>query len=245
MNIMISILFLLGTLSLAAMELPLYKSTNHFVFYCFEKDHAATDDLARVAEEHYTQMAQEWNHQLNNKIHYYVYPDIKSFHEAIGKPDAQDWLIGENKDKAFHRVSPANPGSFHSYESCVNASIVLLVGSFLHDIYGSYEDNTRWLYQGLGYYKAKRYSVERLRSKINDGLIVPTILELETLGSNDQLYFDRESFLVSGCLVDYMINRFGLPAIQRLLQDYSAFETIFGISKQELYASFMQSLDQQ
>lgn len=227
-----------------AFALPRYKETDHFILNCLETDQAATDELALQAENFYDQLTHDLNHNYSQKIEINIYPDVKSFHEATNQPTAPDWIIGKSEGNIIYSVSPLNPGPDHSADSIACSIKTSMTVSFIREKYNNHQSIPRWLHQGVGLYKAHYYpQASKIMAKQLDQL--PTIEDLEKVAKNDSIGFDKlHGFGVSYSLIEFIDQKWGWATILRLLEDYSKFDEIIGISKSAFREQWIEYIKQ-
>jgi hypothetical protein len=211
--------------------LPFYKETEHFQAYCVEQDYAAAETLLQDLEQFWG----KWSEDLFpvsclNKVKLNIYPDIQSYHSTIfGNSSHPDWLVCTRQGNSLSIVSPQNPGPIHSEESVMKCGRLCL-GWFLTS--QKYDTLPFWLSAGLSYCEVKIYTKEQvyqyLLNKRNEIDIAPPFLLEEP-----RQVAKRADLVASYVLTEFLIDRWGLEKAFAVLNDYSSFETILGVSKEE------------
>lgn len=216
-------------------ELTLYKETERFKVFCTQIDYDVADEMLNIEETFFKQLSIEFDHQYNNRVLLYIYPDLASFHNAINLPNAPDWIIGETNNKNERKtVSPRNPGPKHSYDSVIRANKNGLVTLFIYDKYKNQSPIPYWLHQGVSLYKADFYSDKKIKTLTENISLLPTIEQLEDIEKNNAIAFAQvKGFFVSFSIIKFIDQKWGWNSILELLNDYSKFEKIFKVSKQE------------
>lgn len=216
-------LFLLGILSfqsLFASDLHFSASSEHFEIACTEQDIKESNALLQLSELLYAQLSQEFRYQFPDKIHVCLFPDIISLHRAINKEDAPDWWI-ISFGSQIRMVSPRNPGPYHSAENVRKAFLKTLVEAFIYNKFNKH-NAPWWLVAGVS---AKRvdWPYHQLPS------FFPKIQELEVA-----TYGIPGMGWCAMSLTSYIEEKYGKEFLLKLLEDYSSFEQVLGLSKEEL-----------
>lgn len=216
-------LFLLGMLSfqsLFASNLHFSSSSEHFEIACAEQDIEESIALLQLSEPLYAQLSQEYHYQFPDKIHVRLFPDITSLHQAIHREDAPDWWI-INFGSPIQMVSPRNPGPYHSAKNLRKAFLKTLVEAFIYNKFSNH-NAPWWLVTGVS---AKRvdWPYHPLPS------FYPKIQELEAA-----TYGIPGMGWCAMSLTSYIETQYGKESLHKLLEDYSSFEAVLGLSKEEL-----------
>ncbi|MGE0207290.1 MAG: hypothetical protein AB7R69_05585 [Candidatus Babeliales bacterium] len=212
--------------------LSLYKETDHFKIYCTDVDCAVADNILDEAEVFFEQLTSDFNHKFEgSKILFNIYPDLVSFHKAIAWDAAPDWVVAFHDKNSTTMCSPLNPGPHHSYASLMKSSKNGLVQFFIHDTFKG-QTIPRWLYQGVTLYKTNYYSDQSINELFYEDGSLPLFEQLENV--EDTLAFDKlNGFSASFWMVRFLNERWGWNTILGLLENYSNFEAILGITKKE------------
>jgi hypothetical protein len=222
-------------------ELPLYKETSHFKLYCTAVDQVVSDDMLNHLEILFEKLSYEFEHNYSKKISFYVYPDLASFHQAIDCPDAADWVGSYVNENVIKTVSPNNPGPIHNYNSVMKSKELGLVAVFIYNKYPKHGFIPRWLHQGVGLYKANYFSSNTLKSLDKNIDALPALKQLESINKEDDVAFNNANgFQVSQSLVQFMYEKWGWNSILALLEDYSKFEEILNVNKEEFHAQWIE-----
>jgi RNA polymerase sigma-70 factor (ECF subfamily) len=216
-------------------ELRLYKETEQFKLFCTPVDDTVANEMLQTEEMFFNKLTKEFDHIYSKQVLIYIYPDLKTFHEAINWPDAPDWVIGNTTKDERMTVSPRNPGPAHTYDSVMRSNINGLVMLYINDKYKNHDAIPRWLCQGVSLYKAHFYSSENIAHKLTQNtLALPTLEQLESVDKNNTLAFDKlNGFKASFSMVQFIDQKWGWRSILALLEDYSKFEEIVGLTKDE------------
>jgi hypothetical protein len=217
-------------------SLKLAKESKHFNFYSTNGDIKVLDTLAITLENNYSGITNHLGIKIDKKITVKVYPDVKTFHEAIDYPDAPDWLVGVCKGGQLMMVSPLNPGSAHTYASLMQVIVHEFVHMATSYARGDKGDTglPRWLSEGYAQYEAGQIN-DRIR-KIAELSVTaetpPTWTQLDTLSVME---FGRmNGYGLSVTIVEFLVVKYGIDKLVLLIKDPEHFETIYGLSKNAL-----------
>jgi RNA polymerase sigma-70 factor, ECF subfamily len=241
-------LMLIGLLTSSLMvhtlgALPLFKETEHFILFCTPTDQAVAEKIVNNAEMIYGQLAVDFKSECTSKINLEVYPDLESLHQALKWPDAPDWIACNYNIDIIRMVSPNNPGPAQTYDNVMRSNQSGVVATFIYNIYPHHSLIPRWLHQGVALYKMNRYSDKHLK-KLKENISSLTTFEyLEAIDKEDDITFlQANGFLVSYAMVQFIEQKWGWDSILALLADYTKFEEILKISKQEFWSQWIKYL---
>lgn len=196
-------------------DLKQQRETEHFVFYCMDQDVKALDDLAEALEGCYERTTTDLGKTPSGKVKVNIYPDIDSFHNAMGRPNAPDWSVGEAKNGALYMTSPLNPGPAHDYDGMLQ----IAVHEFVHIIINLFGNVPSYLHEGVACYEAGQNRYETLSSFIAgqmDQNKVPSLSSLEKFNSSSEgMYQYGPAF------VDFIARCYGFDAVVALLEGKS------------------------
>lgn len=193
-------------------DLKQQRETGHFVFYCMDQDVKALDDLAKALEGCYERTTTDLGRTPSGKVKVNIYPDIDSFHNAMGRPNAPDWSVGEAKNGALYMTSPLNPGPAHNYDDMLQ----IAVHEFVHIIISLFGNVPSYLHEGVACYEAGQNRYETLSSFIAgqmDQNKVPSLSSLEKFNSSSEgMYQYGPAF------IDFIARIYGFDAVVALLE---------------------------
>lgn len=196
-------------------DLKQQRETEHFVFYCMDQDVKALDDLAEVLEGCYERTTTDLGKTPSGKVKVNIYPDIQSFHNAMGRPNAPDWSVGEAKNGALHMTSPLNPGPSHDYDDMLQ----IAVHEFVHIIINLFGNVPSYLHEGVACYEARQYSYQELSEFVTN-----LMNKGQFLGLSDVEKFTSSSpgmYEYSYLFVDFIARIYGFDAVVALLEGKS------------------------
>jgi hypothetical protein len=223
---------------------PFHKETNHFQSYCNKSDQISADAFLAEGESYFTKLSKAFQHEYPIKISLIIYPNIERFHEAIDTPQAPSWCVSTACRHQILIVSLKNPGLVHTYQTLLRCEIVSLSKLFMKEKYP--RGLPGWLSQGAACYLADFYSnsydkawIFQKNKEITD---LPSFAELEQDETmvGKIVFYNRSAF----SLVDFIKQKWGWEKILALMEDYSSFEGILKVSKEDCRKEWIVYLDQ-
>lgn len=110
----------------------LLRSNARFEVWGLISEQAAADTVISILTNNYDRIADSLNTIFSHKIIVDIYPDLATYHAAIGWPTAPDWVVGNaTGDNKIDMVSPYNPGPVHSFSSMMNVTVHEMVHNFV------------------------------------------------------------------------------------------------------------------
>lgn len=223
-------------------EPKLQLETEHFEFYCVDSDKKCLKDLSKEIENNYERLTSDLKTSIEYKPKVYIYPNLKSFHEAINQPNAQDWLVGTAWNKDIKMVSPLNPGKSHDYQSIKK----VLLHEFVHVLQMNIADNPNsipiWLLEGTAMFETKQVDKNTLSFLKREAIAgkAPSLDELNENFYNGNNY----AYPYSYTIVDFIVNEYGYDKLIEITKDNSSIEKILGVSTEEFEKLWMQYIKQ-
>ncbi len=204
------------------------KETEHFVFAAMDQDKNAVEDLAKALEDCYERVTIDLKKAPTDKTIVEVYPDLASYHRAIGQPNAPDWSVGQYSlnDKRIRMVSPNNPGSSHDYEGVLEVA----VHEYVHRIVDLYGNQPSYLHEGVASYEAgQKGNVAIVLSDYRSNKLpkVAALNSFNTTSGDDRVYVYGYAY------IDFVVRNFGFDKVIALLEGKSRTTTL-GKSEDEL-----------
>ncbi len=226
-------------------SLTLEFTSENFNFYSEKQDIKVLEDLSNVLESNYLQLIKNMQTSFNSKIDVFIYPNIKSFHNAINQPDAPDWVVGAASKNELKMVTPLNPGSEHSYESLMKA----IVHELTHTIVLNFRKQglvglPNWLNEGYAYYEAKQLN-EAQRELVHAQLLnksIPSWNELEK--ANNFQFGDMNGYPISATIIEFLVKSHGLVKLKQFIIEPENVEKIYKVTKEELEDLWLEDLKQ-
>lgn len=231
-------------------SLPCIRESTYAIINFCEQDSDVVDVLLGMIERNYPRIADHLQHRLDKKIIVELYPSLEDFHQAIGCTDGPDWLCTNlsGTNGIIKMVSPLNPGPYHRYDSTLLTMEMSIAGIIVHDKL-SKNGNVipHWFRRGISIYETQEKLPEVLAltkrriSKAFKEMQLPT-LESFKYGDLSSPFAGDVGFSYS--LVQFIDKKFGYDKVLVLLDNFSAFEEIIGLSLEEFEAQWLEFLNE-
>ncbi|NIK79736.1 RNA polymerase sigma-70 factor (ECF subfamily) [Paenibacillus castaneae] len=194
-------------------------------------------DLFNELKDNVERISLKYKHQPSRKIIIEIYPDLPTFHQAVGEENAPNWFMGTFEDNYLKIVSPLNPGPEHTYQSILTSTVHLFTMWLITDINPL---APKWARQGIGGYEAKGMSKEFIKDSTLDtlhNLVIPSFQELD----NDTWDFETmKGFQFSYLIVEFIVENYGLDALNKVIRNPNGFNEIFQRSEKELHEQWVE-----
>jgi predicted Zn-dependent protease len=198
--------------------------TPHFEIHMEETEASVYGSrVGELLERAYAGLTVKYGAVLGRRTVVEIFPDQKDFAvRTFGVPGG-DGYLGVCFGSVITAPSPASPrASGHSWEAT-------LWHEFTHTVTLSMTHNKmpRWLSEGISVYEEQRANPAwgqrfkpRYASRLLSGKITPVESMAEPFRSGDMAELDF-AYFQSGLLVDWMVEKAGMPALKALLSDIS------------------------
>jgi hypothetical protein len=225
-------------------SMNLQKTSQHFELYSSEADRKALDDIVKALEDNYCRLTGLLQAQFKNRIKVYVYPDVKTFHDAMYMPKAPDWIVGAAGMNELKMVSPLNPGSAHSYASLIQA----IVHEFTHSVVLNARGERglaglpKWLNEGFAFYEAHQMT-DDMRGTVRTYLsekVPPKWIQLDTASVVE--FGNMDGYAYATLIIEFLVNTYGFEKLQRLIMAPEKMAAIYGLSNVDLEKQWIQYL---
>ena len=194
-------------------------------------------DLFNELKDNVERISSKFNHQPSRKIIIEIYPDLPTFHQAVGEANAPNWFMGTFEENKLKIVSPLNPGPEHTYQSILKSTVHLFTMWLISDINPL---APKWLCQGIGGNEAKQMTQEFIKNTTSDAihnLDIPSFQEL----NNDTWDFETmKGFQFSYLIVEFIVDEYGLDALNKFIRNPNDFNGIFQRSELELHEQWVE-----
>lgn len=217
----------------------LQMENKNFEFYSYNKDKKCLADLSKILEENYNRISKELNITLKEKVIIEVYPDIKAFHDAMGSPNAPNWVVGTGWKNKIEMVSPLNPGGQHTYDTLMQVVVHEFTHVVISNINSDLESIPIWLNEGIAAYEAKQMS-SNSRSAIKEKLDSNDVPSLSEMNSSN--FSEVGGYVFSYTAIEYLIENYGYDTIVLLIKTPTDLEKILGNSMMEFENSWKNHL---
>lgn len=198
-------------------------SNPHFEIWGFPGEQAAADTVISILSENYNRIATSLGTQLSQIVRVDIYPDLDSYHTAMGWTDAPDWSVGSAIGEANIRlVTPFNPGPAHTFASIMEISIHEMIHCFVSKI--SNYPLPIWINEGTATYYAYQGppSAAYLQSLIAQNGGLPTLSDL----NNGSTFGDIGGYSWSHTIVEFIVEQLGTST---MLSQFLASNTDYSI----------------
>lgn len=204
------------------------RESAHFIFYYSSQDSAVIDSVLLRLENSYGRITEDLQLTITTKIGVHIYPSLQEFHNAIGWPDAPDWLVGVGNQEIYV-VSPLNPGPAHSYKDIMDN---VFIHEFTHVCTGKIGSYLPyWLYEGFACYEGgPYYSKASVVSSYNSLGRIPT---LDELGSSYDNFVSLGGYPFSLSIATFAVDKFGMDAMRQFIYHPDDFSVFGGWSKSQ------------
>lgn len=210
-------------------KLKLQLESQYFRFYSFNKDAKCLNDLNKSLQENYKRISNDLNVSIKDKVDIEIYPDIQSYHNAIGVPMAPAWNVGTGWKGRIKMVSPLNPGKYHTYDTLMQVVVHEFTHVMISEINSNLKNIPLWLNEGTAAFEAKQMNnniQNTLRIKIQNNEI-PSLFAMNTENLSDGGY------AFSYTAVEYVVKNYGYNALIKLIKSPSDLQKILGCSNEE------------
>lgn len=151
-------------------------------------------------------------------IDYYVYPSLSDFQQGLSEPSTIGGTAREGLRLAYAVIAPGDTASAAHAMPHEPTHVV-----FWDATHNPYHRPPRWLNEGLAQYVSLGYdpgSRQLVSQAVHDGTLVPL------LALTDYFPFDASriylAYAESVSAVDFMIRKYGQPAVRTLVKAYAA-----------------------
>ncbi|MGG4145421.1 RNA polymerase sigma factor [Paenibacillus algorifonticola] len=175
-------------------------------------------DLFNELSNHVERITFKYNHQPSRKVVIEVYPDLPTFYQAVGEADAPNWFMGT--------ISIDLKGTVHLFTIWLISEIN--------------PKAQKWIRQGIGVYEAKLMTQDYIEGTTKEAihnLAIPTFEQLD----NDTWDFETmKGFQFSYMFVEFVVQRYGIDHLNKLIRNPQDFNGIFQSSESELHQKMIE-----
>ena len=217
--------------------------TEHFSIFTTDGDVRSVLPLSETLEANYERIIADFQMTTAPRFSIYLYPDIDTYHRAIGNPNASPSSVGTIQGTDVWMVSPLYSGGALDTQSMLTVGVHEFTHAVINHVNGSYTQNNYqipiWLSEGLAGYESGQMTPEwreRMAKLIAEGKI-PSITEL----TPDQ-WEQVKGLPFSITLVEYLVNRYGFEKLVEIIKSPSNPELILGVTFPELDSAWHEYL---
>jgi len=196
-------------------------------------------DLFNELKGQVERLTTTYRHQPSQKIVIEIYPDLPTFHQAVGEADAPNWFMGTYENNILKIVSPLNPGPEHTYQSILKSTVHLFTMWLISDINPT---APKWLRQGIGGYEAKQMATEYIKSTTADAINNDAVPSLQSLNDDSWDFATTGGFQFSYLLVEYILQTYGMDDLNKLIRNPVDFPGILQLTESEFHQQWVEDL---
>ncbi|WP_028611306.1 RNA polymerase sigma factor [Paenibacillus harenae] len=193
-------------------------------------------DLFEELKNNVETISSKFNHRPSRKTIIEIYPDLPTFHQAVGEANAPNWFMGTYEGRILKIVSPLNPGPEHTYPSILKSTVHLFTMWLISDINPL---SPKWLRQGIGGYEAKQMTPEFIKNTTADAIQNLDIPSFQQLNNDTWDFETMKGFQFSYLIVEFIVEKYGLDALNKVIRNPHDFNGIFKRSELELHEQWI------
>ncbi len=219
--------------------LDISRETDHIKIYCTQQDASCIDNVTQAIEAKYSKISSDLAFSLTTKIQINVYPDLDTYHAALGDPDLPDWVVGDTEFSGIiNMVSPLNPGPTHDYQGMLSVAVHEVTHAFALTINPHIP---RWLNEGLAAFEAGQMDENR-RNYIIQKVKNNQFPKFEGFNTNSIQFGNIGGYQWCYTIIEFAVNTFGIEKLPKWVRSGGNFQSTFGISEEAFRAQWMDYL---
>jgi len=200
------------------------------------------EDLFKELQGSVEQITSKYKHTPTQKIILEIYPDLPTFHQAVGEKDAPNWFMGTFSGNIIKIVSPLDPGPEHTYQSILRSTVHLFSMWLIQDINAA---APKWMRQGVGGYEAGFMTRDYIEDSIRELVEQDKFPLWEELNNDSWDFATMQGFQFSYKIIEFIISEYGQDHLNQLIRNLEGFQTIFNCTQLELHEQWAQYLKRQ
>jgi len=226
------VLVLVGCSAITKPGATLTVSSGSFLLYYPEGHEDAAMEVLSALEDNYARITANLRPVRTGLITVRLYPSLRAFHSAIGRPNLPNWAVGAAwGDSEIRMVSPKNPGPVHDYQQLILVAVHELAHVLTKRIGPFTPPHVAWLWESIALYEAGQ---------------TPHPAALRFLGTGKHLRFTSvtsalekpEIYHIGYTIMEYLVERHGYEAVRELVLHGGDIKQVLGMSVDEFYASW-------
>lgn len=233
---LLTILLLVTGCQPTATELDfLVLDSQHFTIHYIRGNEGPAEDVLTTLETNFDRIITNQQPLKQDKYILWLYPNSDTFHQAIGMPEAPDWVVGRSvSEDEMAMVSPGGPGPPHSYESLLQVA----VHEFTHCVTNRLAAQhgvgaVIWLWECIATYEAGQIGSLATLPYIQTGELPPF---LDGTSGLDDIYE------LGYWIANYIINSWGWEGMRALVACGGDVRQALGVTEDEFYAGCYESI---
>jgi hypothetical protein len=203
----------------------------NFIYYSV--DSSSVEVLNNKLEAERKRLLDVFNEKSTSKVVVFIYRSNKQFHiKKIGGIIGlfiPEWVIGTNDKKAIFITDPKNPGNAHTSETIIDACI----HEYVHVLTDNINSNiSLWLKEGLAVYFANQKPQKDFYLDIKYS---------DFTTKNSIQFGNNGGYAMAYKYIDFLIKTYGYDKLHSLLKSSENYESVYGISKNEMYIKWKET----
>lgn len=194
-------------------------------------------DLFAELSNNVERISTKYNHHPSQKIVIEIYPDLPTFHRAVGEADAPNWFMGTYEGHILKIVSPLNPGPEHTYQSILKSTVHLFTMWLINEINPT---APKWIRQGIGGYEAKQMTQDFIKGSTEAAIRNLEIPSFDELNNDTWDFETMKGFQFSYMFVEFVVEQYGMDTLNKLIRHPHDFNGIFQCSELELHKKMVE-----
>jgi len=186
------------------------KETANFNLIYYGDDTQDANKLVNTLEDNVKRITETLGITPSGKTNVHVYATQKDFHNAIGRPNAESWVVGTVLAGEIHMVSPSNPGPEHDYDGIMAVAVHEFAHIVANELTQQEPSSRPFLEEGLATYLAGQ------ESQLPADAEIPSVSTIISQNGGDMVYD------VGYVFMKFIANNFGNAG---LIEIYKAPET--------------------
>jgi len=139
-------------------------------------------------------------------------------------------------------VSPLNPGKVHTRESLMKAVVHELVHVAVLNVRGRMGlfGLPKWLNEGYAFYEAGQMTPQMRQSVVSQAGVRPSWGQLDAATTDE--FGKLDGYAYSTTIIEFLVGRYGLENLVKLIKAPEELKTIYGVSQDELEREWLDYL---
>jgi len=187
------------------------KETKNFILRYYGDDAQDINEIAHILEANFERITGILGIMPPEKTLVHIYANQRGFHQAIGRPNAEAWVVGTVMGGEIHMVSPSNPGPEHDRDSIMSVAIHELVHIAANELNLHTSNNRIFLSEGLATYLAGQ------ECQLEPDMEIPDVDTIISSCDGDTVY--QAGFV----FMQFIAARFGNDGLVAMYKDPEAF----------------------
>jgi hypothetical protein len=214
----------------------LNKETDHFKIYCQSQDVDCLEDVGNGLETAYKKITGEFSCFLDTKVEVLIYPDIESFHAAIGNTDSSSaaaYTAAAAIGKTIYLTSPLNPGPVMAYDHLVTGSCAHELTHVMINHMANTDtwplDIPRWINEGMACYEGGSPGPESyMKSQMTTMVLTDEIPSMEVMSSYGPDFTSGGGYYFTLEAGKFLVEKYGFEKVKQFVLAPDNYKGAFG-----------------